>query len=330
MTPTLKKYDIAIDELRKIFNEYYDQTKRIVLSSERLSDTTDIDVFYDLSRILDEIYLMMEIPEADNIKKRIRYIKGQFIAAQNYSITFFVPRIKSDLNKHNIKNSKIDRIIKEMIEFLIDNKLANKNSKVIFFKKLKLGLPGEEEIENAQKINNGLVDFFKNIIEALIPDWDLLGENYKFPKRQKKKLKGFTFEEKLVDTFIEYNFARTVLIDILTRQGRHYSFAINDLRDALDHLNKSFDIRNDALVELSFANEHIRRSAMESLQTYVKSQLDDKCANLATSGQLEKNIKNIMLAKKEICVGRNIKADSTWYYAVDNFYNALKYVNKCE
>ncbi len=330
MTDLLIEYRVILDRIKDLFIKDFDRTKRILISSEQLSSSTILDVFFDLSRILDEIYLMMDNPSEDNVQLRCRYIKGQYLAIQNQCIFIFIYNNKKELQKNKIDIEEINQIISEMKAFLIEKKFYSENNSKPIIDKFKATFPNQNEMEKIQELNKILIEYYKRTTNILIPNWDVLGEHCSIPQRKKNKLGGIPYIDKFKEMLIDYNLARTILIDILTRQGRHYHFALTDLWDALDHINKSFDNNNDTLLELSYASEHIRRAAMESLQTYTQNQFDIKNSSILTSKKDEKYLYEISKLKKEICIGRYIKADSTWYYAIDHFYNALELLDMLE
>ena len=45
---TPEEYATVLTRVKKLFSVYYDKTKRIFIASERLTDTTNFDVFFDL------------------------------------------------------------------------------------------------------------------------------------------------------------------------------------------------------------------------------------------------------------------------------------------
>ena len=76
-------------------------TRKIFITCEKFGNLDNSFVFYNLFDILDGIYQIFKKPKMENIKKRMNFIKSNFLIAQNYSIVIGVTEILDKLkNKH--------------------------------------------------------------------------------------------------------------------------------------------------------------------------------------------------------------------------------------
>jgi hypothetical protein len=328
----------VLEKLQLLFQKYHEETRKIFITCEKFGELDNNYVFYNLFAILDEIYIIFKKPDMENFENRMKYIKSNFLIAQNYAIAIGVTAI---LDKLKYKNNKLSEKILNYERFL---RTILKKSKINIndYNDYKKNIIEQlREITNNEKIikifintNNELKDLFINVIELNEIKWNLLdkceGENNKTIR------KIGSLNEEQIETFSDffttkYGITRLVLFDVLRRRGSHYKFTVTELRDALNHIAKSILFKdNDFNTEIIYAFEHIRRAAVESIQHYCEERLFeiDSLLSQKTSDQFFENLSKISKIKKFFCLGRYEKGETTWSDSILYFYKALELIEK--
>jgi len=272
------------------------------------------------------MFLLFKNFSSNNLDKSEKIIEANFLIIRNYSIITELANLEKDLEELDPKLSKkITSINIEIKNLLINNELLfyESSGKLNYNNLWNLDYNIKEN-PRIKNLNSSLIGLYEEAIQKFLPNWKVNHKNYKSNKKLSKKEIKKLFSIILQD----YQAARYVLIDILTRTEGHYSFAIADIRDAVDHISKGM-IENqcNAIIEFSFAAEHIRRAAMESIQTYLNSRMVDIESMIISKmkgNELQKNIKLYFDVKKIFCCARYNKANETWYEAVYYFYQILR------
>jgi len=312
--------DERIRELQQIFLEFYDETKEILIVTERYADFTNQNVFYNMFQILDQVHWIL-IGKND-FEERLEFIKKNFIAAQNDAIITFIAEISKWIDNNNLsKFIQIDYICAKLSKFMEDPKI---NEALVSTKRL------DTPIDFLIKVNNQVKEYFYSVVAVLNPEFKPTSNSYK--EGESKSIDAHC-KEKVYEILIDnYDVARNVILNIWKREGYYYSFIVTEWRDAVDHITKALIHPERICVEeLICASEHIRRGAMEAMHFYAKKKFEEIEKITLNSNKLDRKMINRLFdIKQDIVDARNNKADKTWYRAIDMFNNAIKKMEKIE
>lgn len=333
-----ENYDLIVKlkQFQKILFEHYTNTKKILIATEGFGDFSNNEVFYNMLGVLDEVYLLINEKEKKNINKRLKRIEANLLIAQIYATLICISEIRQTtdhLCPSLIKETEKIKIKTKKI--LLKYKLVEleKKTDVLKLDNLLDIYAAADKLNILKDANKETIKQFEHLINLILPKWKIGHESWKGPI----KLKQIEIDDDYLSTFQdfilqEYTMARVVLFDLLIKKGYHFNPSISDLRDCIDHIAKSLIYEpTDSTLELKFASEHIRRAAVESIQSYVMNDFEIINKIFLEKKKLSKSvIINWCKAKEYMCYGRYNKADATWYHSIIHFYNSLMYLEKVE
>lgn len=265
--------------------------------------------------------------DQSKIDRVIKNIEIAFIGVQDYILYSSIKL----LTKQYIKN---DYEVEKTYENF--EKLRKKLRQVNFTlsDRWKLFSLDDRKILALNKANPHLKKSFEKIMTLTSIKIDIENDNLGYDINfQECPLQSEEYIKKYIELMdVEYKLGRFVIYDMFRRKGKHYECSTTDLRDALDHLVKSlFMNHNKAIEELICAKEHVRRAAVETLQDYVVTKLNQKISLLQKKDindvQTQKHISEI---QQNICFGRYNKSNKTWDRSVLKFYKALDQIENWE
>lgn len=315
-------------DIQNLLLHYYDDTKRILIASEEIGGAGVEITFGNILEALDQIYLILKNPNRRNLNRRLKIIKANFIMAQNYALTESIINItnfkfnitKTDKKKlRNIQNQAYQLLYNKNIIYI-----EKVTKKINFSNLLDLHL-NLEKINEFIEINNELRKHFTNAINIFLPEW-IIGKGEGLINRPLEN----EFLQKFFQIILEvYSTSRFIIIDIMYRMGGHYWFIKSEYRDALDHIARALTIEKcNPMSELTNSAEHMRRAAMESIQMYLKEELDKFRVELELQNSDKIYLSNLMKYQSNICCARYYKANDSWYNAVRFFYKITDELDK--
>lgn len=325
-----KELVFVIQNLQQLFYRRYDETKRILISTEEFGSYSNEEVFYNLFNILDQIHQIFLDPSLENLSQKLNIIEANFLVAQNYALVTGLigleGRIKEILPHHT---EEIAEIVRKVKGLLIETNLLkiDEETKEPVYDDLKdIGLVVKRRKET-ECINQMLKEDFIKAVRIFLPKWEL-GKNHSF---ELKPLNENIYEKLVWVIRSEYESAKYILFHIFSLEGTHYNYAVQELRDAVDHIATSLLSREcDPVTELSYASEHIRRAAMETIQFYINKKLDTISELLSGKTISQNMICDLMEIESLLCCARYHKASGTWYEAVEIFLYILKKIDELE
>ena len=114
-----KELVFVIQNLQQLFYRRYDETKRILISTEEFGSYSNEEVFYNLFNILDQIHQIFLDPSLENLSQKLNIIEANFLVAQNYALVTGLigleGRIKEILPHHTEEIAEIVRKVKGLL-----------------------------------------------------------------------------------------------------------------------------------------------------------------------------------------------------------------------
>ncbi len=325
----LKILKKKLGEIRKIFFSEYPKLRKTQIITEQFTQDSLPIPFFISKEILNELYFLIKGEDEKNIIKRI---KQMFLFAQFKSLLYALGEIYSNPQKYlsNRNIQKLRNIREERIKKCARLGLSPNLTIEDIFNRV------GENMHLIEEINDLLIKEFLEIIRFFIPGWDPYSREWESENfanfingEENSPLTDINFLQRLIKLMTEeYIMSRRVIIDINARRGIFFRPSITEYRDALDHVVKSFFLPpQPAIRELDFASEHLRRAAVETIQDYVTSRLEERFSILFTHQLPEKDrqrlLKKLFIATNEVCVGRYLKGTQDWYFSIYHFYKAL-------
>ena len=317
--------------LREVFFERYFTMRKMQIITEQFTKTSLPIPFFMSKEVLNEIHFLIKAKK-DKVEEILKRIEQKFLFAQLKSLLYAVGEFYRESKKYSLDKNikKVKRIRMERLKKCKEIGLTSESEFGDIFN-------DNDKINTVKEIIDLLTNEFLEIVRIYIPDWnpyDEKWENVNLIDYNECPLRSKRYIHRLINLIAEeYVISRRVIIDINYRRGDHYKPAITEYRDALDHIVKSFFLPpDDAIRELNFASEHIRRAAVESVQDYVISRLEERASVLIILNSNERKkhelLKKIFDIYDEICIGRYLKGTQHWHFAIYHFYEALNKVLK--